>query len=227
MSNQAESKVDCFTIIHKSVRFAINMCIHQSKNCNISKSSRVASLKQDIDEMVEFVRFHAHHEDNYIFNQERLLNSRAGSIVKGLEEEHETFHGLEENMLKLASELKAKPNQKTLLKLQVVIAEYQEIMWNHLEKEETIVNDVLNEIYTPAEIRDLIHNLEANITFRNRMLGTKFLFPATTTREKMKMMGELNPSAAKVALFDMIMIPAMMSVAIIAVPLTTPKQVTY
>jgi hemerythrin-like domain-containing protein len=215
------AKIDNFSIIHKGIRACITICITNALACDLSKGS-TKSLARDINEMIELITTHAMLEDNFIFNQEKLLSSRAGSIVQKLEREHIELHEREALLAQISKELIEKRTSDKLQSLRDELESYKTVMWNHLEEEETQVNDAMNEIYTVQEMDEITKSLVGSIKFRDRMLMTKYLFPATTTHEKLYMMGDPNPSNGKVAVLGGVVFPFMNTISRCAVALSRP-----
>ncbi len=218
------SNVDNFTIIHKGIRAAINNCVAKSLACRISKKRMIKSLASDIAEMVELISAHAKHEDNFIFNQQQLLLSWGGPIVRKLEQEHIELHERELNIIDLSTRLVNTPTKKDLETLQEELQDYKTVMWKHLEEEETQVNDAMNETFSVEEMAEIIRILEKSVEKRDKMLMTKYLFPAATTREKLLMMGDPNPSTIKVALLGALVFPLLHASARLVVAATSPAS---
>jgi uncharacterized protein YbaR (Trm112 family) len=216
--------VDIFTIIHKGVRAAINNCVKKSLVCDISKKRLMVSLEKSIAEMVELITAHAKHEDYYIFNQRRLLESWCGPVIRELEQDHRELHEKEVVIVTMSKTLVKNPSIENLQNLQEQLLDYKTMMWTHLEQEETLVNEAMNEIYTVNEMSKIIQNLEENVEFRDKMLMTKYLFPATTAQEKLQMMGNSNPSKAKSALLGAIIFPVVHTISRYVVATTSPSK---
>jgi hemerythrin-like domain-containing protein len=184
----------------------------------------IKSLASDIAEMVELISAHAKHEDNFIFNQQQLLLSWGGPIVRKLEQEHIELHERELNIIDLSTRLVNTPTKKDLETLQEELQDYKTVMWKHLEEEETQVNDAMNETFSVEEMAEIIRILEKSVEKRDKMLMTKYLFPAATTREKLLMMGDPNPSTIKVALLGALVFPLLHASARLVVAATSPAS---
>jgi hemerythrin-like domain-containing protein len=224
MTQEKAANPNGFAIVHKGVRLAVATCVTQSFRCDVKKKSQVKSLARDFRLMIEFLRGHAKNEDEHVFNLPKLMESSAGPVVKRLATQHEEFYDMEERMLNLSQELKKNPNVETLSKLQQEVKEYQDIMLVHLNTEETQVMNMITEVYTPDEVSKIYDDIEQHLDFRERLLGARYVFPATTTKQKLQLMGKFNTSKAEETVFGTVVVPWMVLFSMVTIPLTMPKR---
>ncbi|WP_153797383.1 hemerythrin domain-containing protein [Foetidibacter luteolus] len=159
-----QARYNIFNQIHKGLRamlYDTALLIQQTDFDNREDAS--ATIKQ-LETLLHYFDGHAEHEDKFILPWIEKFDKK---LVDDFEAEHVTDHALSKNLFEYIADWKAADDEQKLVDLgRLIFYEFNLFVafnLNHMNKEEQLLNQVLWEHYTDAEILGMEHAIISSI----------------------------------------------------------------
>ncbi len=224
VSTNKQTMTSHYDILHRALAYSIDRSLSACYACRVNNKRSVKKLVKRICEMIEFIRSNCRQFEDYIYSDARLLKSRCGAVVQELEKDHKEFHTLEVNMLKLCKQLQIYRSELSLGQLSELLEDYRSLMMHHLGTEQSLTQTI-PDLLSSKELGEVQKKVDSNLSFRERMLGTKFVRNVADRKEMYAYLGEAKPSLPRAGLMRVTMGIAS-KVATVYVPLTSPRMST-
>lgn len=147
------SRFNVFYMIHKGLRAMMYDTSLSLQHTDFAHAAGYPHSLEKLDHLVEVFDAHAGHEDNHVFT---MLEACNPALQAEMEKEHVTDIALSHDLRKLAEQYKAATDSAEKAALGYSICKtynaYMAFNLNHMNKEETVVNESLWSNYTDQEI---------------------------------------------------------------------------
>jgi hypothetical protein len=203
-----------FLMIHKALRAMLMDMTLELQHANFLNLEKTNALLQKLETVIDTFDVHANHENTLIIP---LIQEQNPEIYHQFEEEHEADHELGERLKTAMDALKTEEDATTRLSLgaQILYAFYDFTAFNfsHMNREETILNDVLWKHFTDEKLIKVNQQIVRNNTpeqmqtaaywmlkgcsneeIRNWMMGAKKGMPEATFNALIELANRVLPA---------------------------------
>ncbi len=198
MQNQ---RYNVFNQIHKGLRGMLYDTATRLQQTDFSQpeaGEAVAQLKQ----VLLFFDEHAEHEDRFILPHIRKQNAQ---LIDELEKDHEIDHQLTQTLFQHIEDWETKTTaaQREATGQCILLAFSEFIAFNlyHMNKEETVLINLLWEHYTDADIRQMEHEIIEAIHPQTMMVESRWMMRSINDKEVIEWLTGVKQGAPEVV-FD-------------------------
>lgn len=197
-------RYNTFNKIHKGLRNLLFETAIQTQQTDFTDNAQLTSLIKKINEIIDLFEGHAHAEDNFVFSTIKEINP---SLVDLLEAEHEKDHQLGEGLRywvnTVQGELTSEERKAAGFGLMIGLNEFIAFNLSHMNKEETLINEVMWDTYTDAEIIANEQKLVAQIPPEKMMRYAKWMLKGLGTHEIIDWYSEIRMAAPEAVYTNM------------------------
>lgn len=185
-----------FTKVHKGLRTLLFDTAILTQHTDFTKEEEVGTLTDRLNEIILLFEGHAYAEDNFVFSMVKNINP---SVIDALEEEHEEDHRLSQGLQywinMLQQPLSAEERKAAGIALLIGLNEFIAFNLTHMNKEETIVNELIWETYSDEEIKANEQKLVSNIPPEKMMRYVKWMLKGLAVHEITEWYNEVKETA--------------------------------
>ncbi|UFH56378.1 hemerythrin domain-containing protein [Spirosoma sp. KNUC1025] len=194
-------RYNVFNQIHKGLRGMLYDTALRLQQTDFSESETSEAL-ESLRQVLLFFDDHADHEDHFILPHIRRHDA---SLIDELEKDHVIDHRLTHTLFDRIQEWKTtnSGNQREAIGQQILLAFNEFIAFNlyHMNKEETILIDLLWKHYTDAEIRQMEHQILQSISPQTLMAESRWIIRSINDKEVIGWLSGVK-QGAPIAVFD-------------------------
>lgn len=198
MSNtaaQAAPRVDLYAGIHKALRALLADTLVAVGRMDAQDGLELARTTQRVLEMLDFMRSHLRHENEFIHPALEARAPGASGVIAHEHEEHESeIAALAWDTTRLLS-MEEAGREAAVLSLYRRLSLFVAHNFEHMHVEETAHNAVLWARYTDAELIALHDALVASIPPEEMMFAIRWLVPFMNPQERCAMLSDMRAHA--------------------------------
>ncbi len=178
------NRYNAFNQIHKGLRAMLYNTALQIQQTDFDQKEEVTPLLDQIQQLVHFFDEHAEHEDRFILPAIAAYNT---SFIDAFEKEHEEDCRLSAQLLNnISTWQQADDNEERLAAGQTLFLNFNEFLaFNlyHMNREETVLNELIWENYTDEEILQIQAKLIATIPPEVMYVESQWMMRGISNRE--------------------------------------------
>lgn len=190
-------RYNVFNQIHKGLRGMLYDTALRLQQTDFS-GPQAGQAIEPLHQLLLFFDDHAEHEDRFILPHIRNYNAQ---LVDELEKDHEIDHGLTQTLFNHIQAWKTtnSTSQREAIGQQILFAFSEFIAFNlyHMNKEETILIDLLWTHYTDAEIRQMGQEIIQAIPPQTLMVGSRWMMRSINDKEVVDWLSGVKQGAPK------------------------------
>ncbi len=187
-----------FNQVHKGLRALLFETAIKIQQCNFADTPAGEKVLQELEQVLLLFESHAHNEDHF-FNEP--LEEVNKEVARLFEKEHEEDHRLAlvlETLIKAWRKANGREERLTIgQQMMYAFHEFIAFNLNHMNKEETLLNQVLWETYTDDQIRATEQQLVQSIAPDKMIQYAQWMIRGINAGEMIHWMRELAVSAPK------------------------------
>jgi hemerythrin-like domain-containing protein len=185
-----------FTKVHKGLRALLFDTAILIQHTDFTKDNEIRTVTDRLNEIILLFEGHAYAEDNFVFSMVKNINP---AVIDALEEEHEEDHRLSQGLQywinMLQQPLSAEERKAAGIALLIGLNEFIAFNLLHMNKEETLVNELIWETYSDEEIRANEQKLVRNIPPEKMMRYVKWMLRGLAVYEIIEWFKEVKETA--------------------------------
>jgi len=173
-----------FNQIHKGLRALLYDTAVLLQHTDFTKEEEIKKVTERVHFVNELFATHAHIEDHQVFP---MITEFAPEIVADFESQHQTDHELSEGLgkcLTLFTETNS-PEQNLWAGNELLQAFNSFLAFNveHMKKEETIINAVLWQHYSDAQLLQKVQQISASMPIEENMMHSTWMLKGLAVPE--------------------------------------------
>lgn len=197
-------KVDFYGPVHKGVRWALARLLSSIGSTSPGNKTEVVMVLADIDELLVAIASHLSHEEHFVHP---AIEARRPGATTRLEDEHREHESAAQGIRVLLDAIRTgSPDTRPALwrALYLRFADFTAENIRHMAEEEEVMQPLLEELYTTAELEELHGRLLAAIPPEEMAVFARFMLPANDFEFRLKMLEDARaamPASAFVGMF--------------------------
>jgi hypothetical protein len=154
-------RFNVFNLIHKALRTLLFDTVMQLQQADLAIEQQSDAALRQTELLLELFDSHAWHEDNFILAAAAV---HAPALIADFESEHETDLALSDQLRnKIAAYHNSADKYAAGNELYFALNDFVAFNLKHMNKEEQLLNQVLWQHYTDAEILDMERNIQRSV----------------------------------------------------------------
>jgi len=193
--------VNIYAFAHKGLRHLMSELTLLAGKTNYAKAGQLEVLKSKTEELLIFLNFHAHAEDNFILT---VLEQRVPGSTTANYNEHEE---IEKEAEAFGHTLNAISPSSPLSAGQVfykAVTDFQSNYLAHMSMEESEMMGLIWDNFTVEELIGMQTAIIGSLSPDQKLLSFKYMIPAMNSMERALLMGGLK-AKAPADFFDKVM----------------------
>ncbi len=198
-------RYNIFLLVHKGLRAMLYDASMSLQRTDLAVKEETEKVLDKVATVIKNFERHAHHEDAHVFP---LLQSCAAERLAEMEKEHETDEALGTGIIdhiaayRSAQDAEARINAGT--KVMQTFSEFTGFNLYHMNKEETLVNEILWNNYTDAQLMETNQRLVSGITPEEAEINALWMVRSCNDTELIKWINAIKDKIPGTT-FEMIM----------------------
>lgn len=196
---------DMFNQIHKALRglfYETALCLQQT---DFGKNEEAEQASVKVEEVLEILSSHARHEDHFILP---LVYRSNPAVARAFEDDHQTDERLTKDLEKALSRVQSAVTPRMAIKagqeLQHLFIEFIAFNLTHMNKEESILNEILWKHFSDEELQAVEEQLIASIPQEEMMFTTILMLKGMNNPEIINLLGEAREALPPQAFTDLL-----------------------
>jgi hypothetical protein len=195
-------RYNAFMQIHKGLRAMLYNTAITIQQCDFRDADAATSVVKKVENVIRLFEGHAHTEDTKVFP---MVEAFAPQLVADFEQQHVQDHALGEALQQTLDVLKtardAESRKIAAIALSQAFECFMAFNLEHMVKEETIINALLWEHYTDADLHALTAKIVQSLPMEMNMLYSYWMIAGINDEELINWLGQASQSAPP-AMYD-------------------------